>query len=437
MPHVLGHVEDEFDLGNPWDWGYGWSAENQAKYREYRSRAGWGDKLLSYDQWLAAGKPFRRGEEQPIKAPGLAGFDPSQMPSPPATPQFDISRLATPAPEDDDGQGEEVIPGVLKQLPDGSYVNVDSLDPVRWETAQQMIRQYNAQFLQELEEDVEGMTPFQQAQVQRWGALDETQRLEAERGLLSEQARLAALGDRGWIERWYAQNPPTARRDRPSLAQAGRSLWAKADPWERRALLNITGRGDIARTEDTWADMEAGTYPLASGQTITPPFTDVPGSVAQELGADTNLREAADPNLREAADPNKPVTIRTWKSDPEKGTETMTEVKKQISQARENRPEQFTTPPTPQFDFLSKVAPGLKGRLGNWQGRTKAPSGQLFRTIDPSEWARFGAMIDWRRGTGTKHASFRDVQENIARRQSTRPPQTPRWGPQRVMGRFV
>ena len=284
------------------------------------------------------------------------------------------------------------------------------------------------------------------------------QQQQARTAEITESARLAALGDRGWIERWYAENAPRqqaqprgfgvpqyGRRDikgtlgwTPEQFAEGRQRVSEARtagevtpdiamnlPASWRYAYGYAPSMDIARQQEAANAILrelGGTY--QDGQ-LTPPRPELewgPTTVSPTLFSQQVQQELA---RRQIAGP-MPLYQDMPAGIPESGP--MGPPPK--GKAPKQKP-QFRTPPTPEFPWLAQVTPGLGARLGDWAGKTKVPSGQLMGQIPPSEWARFGAMLGWRRGTGTEWRSEEDIFAAQERMRPRTPISSRGWAPAR------
>lgn len=331
-------------------------------------------------------------------------------------------------------------------------------------------------------EEEAGFTDFQRAQVANWerqaglaerkfewqmgqptgpqwrpGEL-ELQQQEAQRGLLGEQARLAALGDKGFIEGWYAENAPTAQDETEWIPHATRMREIERMTGENPIDLYLKDIKEIRREMKETGTAETPTVPRME--------TWTPEEGKQQAEPATGFYETLEsgkqyaiPDMEQWSHNAFLMSAGKWPT----GTGMMTPIEKALSGKRltgeeatqvgargfvekgggyfskalggflptepgEGR-EQFRTPPTPQYPWLAQVAPGLGERLGQWTGQTKVPSGQLWGTIPPSEKARFGAMLQWRRGTGEQYRSPEDLMAQMGRMAPRTPPRTRGWQP--------
>jgi len=170
-----------------------------------------------YDAWKSQGRPGFVGLQDLPR--GEAEREASRWTPPP--------QPTEPPPD----FGEYVIPGVLVRFRDGRYEYSDGT-PVNFEVAQRMLEEYNIQG----EAPAEGMTPYQQAQIDM-----AQQRMGMER----EQWQASLMNEPvDWIRRWKTMQMPT----RPQRDIVEERTWGQLSPEERGSRISLGNWGGTTQS---------------------------------------------------------------------------------------------------------------------------------------------------------------------------------------------
>lgn len=267
-----------------------------------------------------------------------------------------------------------------------------------------------------------GMTPAEQAQTAQWGAAGR----QAE---MQEAYRLAALGETGWIERWYAREAQRAQRWQPQPTR-----WDKVGfrnpyvaylrTYKPERLQELVAKGfapqemvtePLARFGEPYPRPEEYTYGAAPAEERV--------TISPEGEVKITVPSGAPMAGRAAVEGQPPISgkyprVERGEAPPFRAGEFVTPTPR--PRGARKRPSRPTAPPMPEelAPFLPAGVPGEPIQKG-WQ--IPPPSAQLWGRTPPSVRSKLAGYAQYGGGLSYEDLMWRQQQRQM-------PARAGRWG---------